>query len=140
MSELATLPKESAKAAAAFADYVNLGPGRSLRKLVEYYNRPSTYLRQLAVWSTEYHWQERLAEMSLSRAEEANEYRADTWVAIAGEYHRRVVDDPAMRKTMKLESLNSIWDRVKPEQPTASGNSGPTVIVQFAFIETNRGE
>lgn len=52
---------ESAKAFAAFAHYRDMGPGRSLRGLHGILNRNNiaTNLRQLATWSSRWHWVER---------------------------------------------------------------------------------
>lgn len=145
MADLALIDvKESAKAAAAWADYVDLGPTRSLRKLAAQYVKQGRYKTEttafnaLAEWSGEHQWQARLAEMALRRADLANDFRADTWVAITGEYHRRVVEEPAMRRVMKLESLNSIFDRVKPDTPNDRSGSGGSITLTFAFIEASR--
>jgi hypothetical protein len=108
-----TAPKETAKAAQAFADYVAMGPERSLRKLVEKYHRPKSYLAQLNVWSTEYEWQARLKEMAEQQIAEAAGLRTETYVAIAREYHRRFTD-PAMVKVAQLDALHGVFDRVKP--------------------------
>lgn len=64
-------PDESAKAYAAFLDYIRLGPTRSLRKLLEQYrvqsevkpgteNPPTRRLATLSDWSVKYEWQARL--------------------------------------------------------------------------------
>lgn len=88
---LARLSGETARAHAAFLDYVRLGDGRSLRRLLEQYqawhgeNRPQSAnkaptekpptlrLKTLADWSTRYRWQERLAayQAELARREQA---------------------------------------------------------------------
>lgn len=88
---LARLSGETARAYAAFLDYVKLGEGRSLRRLLEQYQAwhgekrrqsdgkvtadlpPTTRLRTLEGWSTRYRWQERLAayQAELARREQA---------------------------------------------------------------------
>ncbi|GIV82076.1 MAG: hypothetical protein KatS3mg051_1430 [Anaerolineae bacterium] len=83
---LARLAGETARAYAAFLDYVRLGEGRSLRGLLAHYQalhgekRPQTAhkaptekpptlrLKTLADWSTRYRWQERLAAYQAERA------------------------------------------------------------------------
>jgi hypothetical protein len=138
MTDVALItPKESAKAYQAFVDYVNLGPTRSLRKLVDFYNRPSTYLRQLAVWSTENDWQGRLKAMSAEQLDSATELKTTTYVNILGEYHRRISDEPR-RQIMDLNALHGIYDRVKPETPQASGGDGPHITVNFSFVEVTK--
>jgi hypothetical protein len=139
MTDVATLPKESAKAYQAFVDYVNLGPQRSLRKLVERYNKPPTYLRQLAVWSTEYGWQDRIKAMAAEQLTSATELKTTTYVNILGEYHRRISDEPR-RQIMELNALHGIYDRVKPETPQSSGGDGPHITVNFAFVEATKPE
>ncbi len=57
--------EESVKAAQAWADYVALGPDRSLAKLIARYRSapeacPTTRLQTLKQWSAEYRWQDRL--------------------------------------------------------------------------------
>jgi hypothetical protein len=60
--------RETARAKAAFNDYLTLGPGRSLEKLLERYrtvpNPPTTRLPTLKGWSARFGWQERLAEIA----------------------------------------------------------------------------
>jgi hypothetical protein len=57
-------PQETAKAHAAFLEYCAMGPERSLRKLAEKQgkNRAKTgqIANQLAIWSAQHHWQERV--------------------------------------------------------------------------------
>jgi len=67
--------KESNKARKAFEDYFNMGPGRSIKKLVQTYNEPATkkpptkHFSTLAKWSTTHGWQERVKERDLEIAE-----------------------------------------------------------------------
>lgn len=80
---LARLAGETARAYAAFLDYVRLGDGRSLRRLYESYlhgeKRPQTAhkaptekpptlrFETLADWSVRYRWQERLVAWQTER-------------------------------------------------------------------------
>jgi len=72
MSGSSEQPQETPKAASAFADYVALGPRRSLQRLAEldvsqgYAKSIPTRLTVLKRWSTEHKWQERIAEAVLS--------------------------------------------------------------------------
>lgn len=67
--------KESAKAYAAFLAYCDMGSGRSLRKMVEKYNKSTSYVRQLARWSIDHDWQRRVKEYDSEQAAERNEAR-----------------------------------------------------------------
>lgn len=76
--------QETAKAAAAFAEYCALGAARSLRKMAQNYANPTSRLRQFQDWSTRYHWQERVKQYDRERAleraaarEEMNERHAE---------------------------------------------------------------
>jgi hypothetical protein len=138
MADLALIePKESAKAYQAFVDYVNLGPKRSIAKLAS--GKSARYLRQLEYWSSDYHWQDRLKQLAANQLAEATSLKTDTYVLIAGEYHRRVSDEP-MRKSMQLSALHGIYDRVKPDIPQAAGGDGPHITVNFAFVEVMKSE
>jgi hypothetical protein len=137
MTELATLPKESAKAYQAFVDYVNLGPTRSLAKLNDRYKKPTSYIRQLALWSAEYNWQDRLKQLAAEQLTSATELKTTTYVNILGEYHRRISDEPR-RQIMELNALHGIYDRVKPEAPQSGGGDGPHITVNFAFVEVTK--
>ena len=53
--------EESAKAYAWFQRYLDLGTARSLRKLQRTYNKPVSYVRQLATWSRKHAWVTRSA-------------------------------------------------------------------------------
>ncbi|MFT4038365.1 MAG: hypothetical protein QM692_09315 [Thermomicrobiales bacterium] len=74
----------TAKAAEAFARYVALGPGRSLRNLAyalveqDCYKTTTTALKVLGGWSQRYHWQARLAAAATARGEES-QARALEW-------------------------------------------------------------
>lgn len=65
--------RETAKPAEAFADYVALGPKRSLRALARIYAESGRYksaatgLRVLADWSIQFHWQEELTRLAQHR-------------------------------------------------------------------------
>jgi len=108
--------KESAKAYQAFVDYVNLGPTRSLRKLVEYYHKNPSYLTQVRDWSVEHKWQDRLKEIAQRQLAEAVDLRSSLYLSILREYYRRFGDDPAMMKSVHLDALHGVFDRVKPPE------------------------
>lgn len=69
------IPRETAKAAEAFAAYVAMGPSRSLRALAStmaeqtlYKNRDSA-LASLNTWSTKYRWQARISSAVTEKTE-----------------------------------------------------------------------
>lgn len=74
----------TAKAAEAFARYVALGPGRSLRNLAHtlveqgHYKTATVALRSLGEWSSKYHWQARIAAAATAKGEES-QARALEW-------------------------------------------------------------
>jgi len=107
---LAPTPGETAKAYAAFLDYVQMGPGRSLKKLCERYrgqtagevgvkNPPTQRLATLETWSTRFQWQARLAAYETERQQRAlavweqrqAEVRAADWEA--GDALRKLAAD-----------------------------------------------
>lgn len=108
--------KESAKAYQAFVDYVNLGPERSLRKLAASKGKNGTYVGQLERWSIEYKWQDRLKELAQRQLAEAVDLRSSLYLSILREYYRRFGDDPAMMKSVHLDALHGVFDRVKPPE------------------------
>lgn len=115
MADLALIEsKETAKAAQAFADYVALGPERSLRKLAASKGKNGTYVGQLERWSVEHKWQERLKEIAQHQLAEAVDIRSSLYLEILREYYRRFGDDPAMIRVAKLDALHGVFDRVKP--------------------------
>jgi len=65
---LRQVPNETNKAYAAFLDYINMGAGRSLRKLHEEYLRqtvgkpPTKTIFTLEEWSSAHKWQDRLTQ------------------------------------------------------------------------------
>lgn len=95
--------KESAKAKTAWADYLGMGPGRSLEKLHRLYQVrqsngettvPSVTLRSLEQWSSDFRWQERLQaivdEEARIAAEKEAEYRREIMETGYATAHERV--------------------------------------------------
>lgn len=95
-----TQSRETPNAALAFADYVAMGPGRSLRALHERYCQqdadkvPTRRFETLADWSVKYHWQERIEHAASDRAqrllEEAAELDADTFLQTSRLLNERI--------------------------------------------------
>jgi hypothetical protein len=67
---------ESPKAARAYTDYEAM-TDRSLAKLAQQYNRPPSYVRQLARWSEAYNWQQRLKDYERTQLEERRKRRQE---------------------------------------------------------------
>ncbi len=75
--------RETARAKTAYADYLAMGPGRSLEKLLAVYLQrrqgggeatvPARRLRTLEQWSASFGWQARLLEIANREAREAEE-------------------------------------------------------------------
>lgn len=83
MAQVGDFPEMTPKAAAGFADFVGMGPGRSLRKLHERYRQqtaskpPAVRLETLFEWSTKYAWQDRLANAVTALTEQRLEQAAE---------------------------------------------------------------
>lgn len=85
---MADFPPMTDKAAEAFADYVDLGPKRSLEALVDRYKFaskpvPTKRINTLKDWSSKYQWQARISEAVTQavtrKLELAAELDADTF-------------------------------------------------------------
>jgi hypothetical protein len=69
------IPRETQKAAAAFATYCTLGSERSLAKLADTLDPTKTRpkLAQLKAWSAKYHWVERAAHYDTEQREKSRQ-------------------------------------------------------------------
>ncbi len=78
-------PRETPKAAEAFAAYVAMGPGRSYAKLAKVWGHPASYVGQIDRWARAYRWQDRLVEAITTKTQaalaDANELDAVTFSA-----------------------------------------------------------
>ena len=76
--------KETNKARSAFEDYYQMGPGRSIRKLIQTYNEvatknpPTKHHTTLAKWSKVHGWQERVKQRDQEIADAAMARIIDT--------------------------------------------------------------
>jgi len=130
-------PRETAKAAQAFADYVAMGPTRSLRHLADRYVQRNLYktttvaFRSLAEWSRIHGWQAKLSQAvtdrTLALLAEASELDAETYLAASREYRRRTGDQ--MIQAFDLADLHPVRDRVKP-----TAGRGPGVVVNVTLL------
>lgn len=84
--------RETPRARVAFADYVALGDGRSLERLVDRYRSapevsPTTRLATLKRWSASHNWQARITEIAAQQEQEAAEH----WVQVRAEHRNRML-------------------------------------------------
>lgn len=139
MPQTAT-PPETPKAAQAFLDYVEMGQGRSLRRLAElhvsqklYKNSPAA-LRTIQKWSVNHHWQERLASAISAEADrkliEAATLDADTFLKTS-----RHLNTQISSKTTGLELRDVVQVRESVRKPMPKG--GTSVSVSLS-IETRQ--
>lgn len=112
------------KAAEAFADYVAMPPGeRSLRGLCDRYRQrgasksPTTRYETLFIWSTNYGWQDRIAnavtDLTRQRLEQAAELDADTYRTTSQLLNERV----GYTTHHHLDAIIDIRAAVKPALP-----------------------
>lgn len=128
--------KDSPKAAQAFADYVAMGPSRSLSSLCERYRTgtkpvPTNRLTTLKEWSIKYGWQARIAEAATERAremlEQASEIDAQTFLATSVKLNQRVkLSDPLM-----LDGLVKLRESVRKPAPKGGTNVNVGVSVSL---------
>lgn len=133
-------PKETTKAAQAFADYVALGPRRSLRALAELYvdrgyaKSIPTQLATLKRWSTEHRWQDRIAQAVTDRTmdllAEAAEYDAQAFLATSREYWRRIQN--AGIENMSLADVHDLRGQVRAVSTKGGGVTVNVTILQEA--------
>lgn len=126
-------PKETAKAAQAWADYFALGPGRSLEKLADQYlsrteSVPTKQLSRLKEWSTDHGWQERLKQLASEQTAEVVELERAILIAGTRELHRRYGKDEPLVGT-KTDELLSVLSHVKPREPVGSLVGNATIVL-----------
>ena len=95
-----TRPTETTEAKEAFAQYVALGPGRSLRLLArtlvtqELYKTEQSALTVVGRWSRQHNWQDRIGNAATERAErmlqEAAQLDADTFLKTSKKLNEQV--------------------------------------------------
>ena len=118
---------ESAAALQAFEDYYQLGPGRSLKKLLTKYladkrneiSIPTSQFRTLADWSSKYAWQERIKQRI---AEDAAEYRSR-----ALEFSMRIKDNVMLVLDAETQALVTKLQNNPGELITGIGGLGSLV-------------
>jgi len=108
------LPQETSRAAQAFRDYCLMGSYRSLRKLKEHYQHAP--LRQLELWSSRYHWQERARQYDADQGEIQRVAQAE---AIAAMNARHIIASMTMQEQL-LKRLDELL--------TAQAVSAPALV------------
>ena len=104
--------QETNRARQAFEDYYNMGPARSIHKLLALYQtqpetRPTKHISTLKSWSTHHGWQDRVAERDKEIADatlaELKGRATQTGYAI---YQKRIIDLGILAEKM-FEGLSS---------------------------------
>ncbi len=120
MTETKAPPKETAKAAQAFADYYALGANRSLEKLTAQYvenghvGKPSAIVRQLERWSAYHHWQARINQRIADQLESAAELDAESFQITTQklrkiiEWAERLDDVVKIRETVRVGKASNV--------------------------------
>lgn len=97
--------RETARAKQAWADYLAMGPDRSLEKLLERYQSrtepvPTRQLSRLKAWSAAFGWQARLKAIADQQAREAEEREAA--------YRREILETGYGLATERIRSLKQL--------------------------------
>jgi hypothetical protein len=117
------------KAAEAFAAYVGMGPGRNLRALAAilaeqgHYKTATTALGQLARWSSEHRWQERLAAAVTAKTEDALAKAAEIDAQSFLRTSEMIAERLAMTTPMMLDVLVKTRESVRKPEPKGAGAS-----------------
>lgn len=100
---------ETSRAKQAWADYVTLGPGRSLEKLAALYQSSPkpTPLRTLKGWSSAFGWQARLIEIANREAIAAEEREAA--------YRRSILEDGYALAHERVKALKDLGQKLHAE-------------------------
>jgi hypothetical protein len=70
-------PDETDKAYKALTDYIDFGPDRSLEKIRQKNNKNTSYIRQLAKWSSAYNWVERASAYDVAQRAEVEQAQSE---------------------------------------------------------------
>lgn len=100
--------RETARAKTAWADYLSLGPDRSLEALKNRYQAvrtnggsvPTVRLPTLADWSRTFGWQQRLKDLADREAKEAEECQA--------EYRRQIMEEGFAKDYERIRALKGL--------------------------------
>lgn len=130
-----------AKAAAYFALYVGMGPGRSLRSLASilvergYYKTATTALRMLNTWSVEFRWQERLSAAITARTEDALAKAAEIDAQSFARTSELIADRLAVAEPDQLDAVLKIREAVrKPDARSGAATVNLNLSVTLRSI------
>lgn len=109
--------KESLKSNQALVDYWMMGPGRSLRKLHQKYIEqtsampPTRHLRTLLGWSTEFQWQDRIADQITLEKAQGVQMREEIMRLGLAVDHNRVIELKSMADLLikELYDNGKLW-------------------------------
>jgi hypothetical protein len=123
-----TASKPNPKAELAFADYVAMGSGRSLRALCESYHVvPTQRFETLGKWSSEYQWQARIEQAATARSDamlkEASDLDAETFLQSS-----RLLND-RMKYATREHADAIVKMRESVRKPAPKGGSSVNVNV-----------
>jgi hypothetical protein len=148
--------RETPRAAQAWADYLALGPDRSLAKLHAQYaarqkrgesTAPTTTLRQLEKWSAAFDWQGRLRALAdqaaAAAADRQRAYIASIMESGFGLPHERVVALKTLASAL-LDELTGDEHRRWVSEPKQLGHGEDATIIRVerfnrAEVESLRG-
>lgn len=103
--------RETPRARQAWADYLALGPGRSLEALLRRYQSataaPTHRIASLKEWSTRFGWQARLQEIADRQAREAEEREA--------EYRRAIMEQGYALAHERVQVLKELAEKLRAE-------------------------
>lgn len=135
--------RESDAAAVACNDYLRLGPGRSIAKLVQKYaeadqEAPSQSIGVVKGWSTRYGWQERAsaydADVERQKTAEISRLRSE---GLAADYERlRELSDIYGRLRDELEQTGLWYDDIKL---SSRGDRVTVKVFNKSLLDTMRG-
>lgn len=127
MAEAGDNGQETAKAAAAFAAYVEMGVGRSLRNLARqmveqgYYETATTALKVLGGWSSKHAWQARLSAAITAKTDEALAKAAEIDAASFLRTSELVAERLSYTSPVDTNTVLAIRSAVRKPEPKQAG-------------------
>lgn len=146
MSSPHTHPKtrETPKAAEAFAAYVAMGPGRSLRKLADQlvsqniYKSSTTAMLALKRWSVTHEWQARLRDAATARStrmlEESVELDAESFLFTSRQINERFHVSCPVRSDELLKLRESVRTPTQKNGPSVDVGVNISLTVQQEVV------
>lgn len=129
------------KAAEAFAAYVEMGHGRTMRRLAEqmvqqgHYKTATTALRKLAEWSSEYGWQDRISLAITAKTEaalqQAAELDAGSFLKTSEMIAERLYMSSPLNIDMVIKARESVRKPVTKQSLEVTGKDGGALLISF---------